>query len=240
MKKPSKLTLFISLLLLAAVFALTAGTVYAWFSTTRFVSDNTFTPGEFDTSLQLYYWKKDAPQGWTPVPAAGMSGTIYPYFGSMNDMTALPADATVYLRMRVSDPACAYFYYNIIVNEITVDVYRKIDATYTKVLDNAIDYYSQSVQLTCIDSYFYSAPSDTLTPAALASLLPTTASTLAARAQSFSSGEYIDSNQWLYVKLAVRQEEFLSILRRIPAEYMPYSIEFGLHITSDTRTVKIV
>jgi hypothetical protein len=234
----SKLTLFLSLLLLAAVFALTAGTVYAWFSTSRFVSDNTFTTGQLDTSLVLYYWNKESSDEnkWTIVPSTGMSSSFYPYFGSLDNMIEMPEDCNVFLKMKVHDPLCANYYYNVMVDEIIIHVYRFINQTYTPVTDNALDYYSAEVPQSCIQNYFCHSAADNLTPSALSSYLPSTGDTIDTPGQSFSDGVYIGNGEWIYIKLELRYEEFMNIIRRVPAEYMPYSIEFVLNLNSETRT----
>jgi len=234
----SKLPLITSLLLLVVLFALSAGTVYAWFSSSRFVTDTTFTTGELNTSIELYYWKKDSEDTnkWTATPATGMTSSFYPNFGSMDNIVELPQDCNVFIKMRVWDPACPNYDYHISLELISVNVYSYTGGTYVLMTNDDIDYYSESIPQACIDSYFVSNATDNMTPTELSTLLPTTGDTLNTLGQSFSAGDYVSGNQWMYIKLTIRQPELMNIIRRIPTENMPYSIEFVFDLISDTRT----
>lgn len=247
--KPSKLSVLISLLMVILAVVSAAGATYAWFSSNVYLSEMEFTAGQLDPSLQIMYWNKKSTEvdKWTPIPATGLEATLVPRFGLLNDMEELPKNGNVYLKFKVDDTSGAKYQYDIRVKSVSILVYSLSGAVYTKIendpIVSGINYYSATLPQACINSYYAVSEDEDITieePSEENENPPTiftgSASQIISENQSFSSGSYTTGEEYLYVKLTLRYNELLNIMRQIPIEHMPYGIEFVMEIESETRT----
>lgn len=238
-----KFNLLISVLILIFTLVITVGTTYAWFASRRSVAETEFKSGEFDTSLQLQYWNKasESANKWTSVPTSGIGAAFFPSFGNLSDISQLPEDCTVYLKMKVFDNSGARYIYDISVETININIYQLSDGVYQQITDNAmingINYYSDVLAQSCIDSYYISSQNNNLIPNQLNQLFTLNAVQITAENHSFSQDVFVAENEWMYVKLTLRQTEVFNIIRQVPPVYMPYGIEFMLSIKSEIRTM---
>jgi hypothetical protein len=222
-----------SMLILTVIISTTA--VFAWFTSIRPVTDTEFGTGQFNATFELQYWNDNSAQQnkWTDIPVYGGAGEFFHYFGDLTDMSKLPENSAVYLKMNVSDTSGAKFIYDISLERININVYN---ALYQQISDpsvNSIDYYS--LNQSCIESCYIESENSDLSPAQLT--LPSESVWITEEEHSFSSGLFAAEGQYMYVKLMLRHQELLNIIRLIPPHYAPYKIEFMFEIKSEIRTV---
>lgn len=233
--KNLKLNLLFSTLLLILTIIISATAVFAWFTTIRPVTETEFETGQFNSTLQLQYWNNNSVEHnkWTDIPVYGSVGEFFHYFGELTDISKLPENCTVYLKMNVSDNSGAKYIYDISLDTININVYDGLNQKIDDASINDINYYS--LNQSCIESYYIKSENSILTPEQLT--LPSESVWIIKEEHSFSAGLFAAEGEYMYVKLILRHEELLNIIRQIPLHYSPYKIEFVFKIKSIIRTV---
>lgn len=216
--------------------------VYAWFASTKHITDLEAITGSLDSQLHIQYWDVDATGAdkWRELPTIGVGGEIQVSLGSLSDMGAVPEGKEVYLKIKASDASGARYIYNIMVADIAIDVYHLNNGNYQKVVGNefvdTIDYFDESEAQMCFQFNYIVSQNDGLSPNQAFALPLASPERIALVEQSFTGDDFILEEEYLYVMLLLRQAELADIVRRIPVQFLPYVLEFTLKIESETRT----
>jgi len=238
-KKPS---LLLSLLLLLLSLSLLVGSIYAWFASTRHITDFEVNVGSLDSELEIEYWNVLSAVGnkWEELPSTGAEGQVYISFGSLIDMGEVPEGSDVYLKIKGKDSSGAVYLYNITIASIDIGVYYLVGSSYQKVIGNefidTINYFAQSGSQMCIEFNADISENSALAPSQAFAPPLDAAEQITSIGQSFTEDEFISQEEYLYVKLSIRQAELADIVRRIPVQYLPYRLELTLNIECETRT----
>ena len=237
-----KQTLLSSILLLLLSLTFLVASTYAWFASIRMLSDFEADVGSLDSSIEVEYWNSLSASEikWETVPNSGAQGQVYISLGRLTDMGQVPADSELYLKIKGIDSSEAVYVYDITIASIEVNVYYQNGQNFVKVVgdDNVdtIDYFAESQSQMCLEHNASVKQTDELAPSVVFTLPLDTAEQLTFSGQSFTGGEFIAQDEYLYVKLALRQAELADIVRRIPASYLPYKLELVLHTAVEIRT----
>lgn len=214
-------------------------TTYSWFVYQRLISQNRFQPGSLDPNLEVLHWNKQSlsTNKWEKLEILA-GGQSLPLLGEMRDITQLPDDSYAYIKIKVKDNSTARYNYNIILEDISLDITsidEEIDIT--DAIEAVINYFDATPSQKCFD-FFYAVDVDGKTPTELFPNPDNLAvSQIATRGQSLTGNEFIADTWWLYIMITPRLVEIQNLIMLIPVEYSPYQLCFIFHLKSEVRTL---
>lgn len=226
-----------AMIFFAFAFCLFANMIFAWFKVINNISDNTFETKELKPRLELQYWNKNdtGTNKWTNISTAAGS-FFYPDLGEITDITELPADYACF-KLKVNDVSGAKYKYDVYINNIEIKVYDSKSIQISGGDVPNINYYSVSPSQACFD-YYYMTGTNNLDPKNIfygeISLISTK---LDAPDHSLSGKGFAASDEWMYIMFLPNSEKLQNIFKCVPTDYMPYTLEFVISISGESRTL---